>query len=492
MRLYIDVREGDWVVVRHGYHGEAVARSLGEMIRSSGFAPAGSADDGLGRWRDLDRRTLAATVEISVPDTLRLGEIRQLCRPDATGFLETWIADPATDVRLSPELTVCEAGLEDGDVLVLCIEHPAEGAYSVAPGPNPAELLRRLQLTETSSAPDGGPRLWGVLLYTDADPELAAYVRTHFDDLNALSGPATRVFVIEKHAPGAAARAYWRRHLEPELYRVLSRMRWLQWQPYDPQGAYEIAAMLDLNPALLPCLVLFRVAEGRPLNEGEKIVFRIEDASTHTFRSLFGGIARALGSPPRDTAEVSRLSAYHDGHQSPGVGLWGLLSAYGPDADAAAFARVREAADAIRASLLPAPQPGPGHTHTFNNCRVVVTSGATVSENFYFQGTNTTFINRPVDTVVSDFQNTYESGIGGFELTFLLQTVLSSRDLSDADREEAAGVVHDLARITTDPEPDVPAVRSRLERLRELVAGGADIAQPALGLIASVAGLFGA
>ncbi|MGW1817374.1 hypothetical protein ACWCQM_27850 [Streptomyces sp. NPDC002125] len=30
-----------------------------------------------------------------------------------------------------------------------------------------------------------------------------------------------------------------------------------------------------------------------------------------------------------------------------------------------------------------------------------------MTENFYFQGTYTTFINKPVDTVVRDFQNTY-------------------------------------------------------------------------------------
>jgi hypothetical protein len=120
--------------------------------------------------------------------------------------------------------------------------------------------------------------------------------------------------------------------------------------------------------------------------------------------------------------------------------------------------------------------------------------GGTVSENFYFQGANTTFINRPKDTVIRDFQNSYGSGAGAGELGRLLELVLSSGSLGDRQREEAAAAVHELARVTAEGVPGEsaqPVVRTRLERLRALLTGpGVDIAAAALPLLAAIAGLF--
>ncbi|MEV7658091.1 hypothetical protein AB0O39_28475 [Streptomyces anulatus] len=164
-------------------------------------------------------------------------------------------------------------------------------------------------------------------------------------------------------------------------------------------------------------------------------------------------------------------------------------------ADSEAFARVRTAEQAVRDALVPASAAAARQGHHFTDCRVVIhsgTSGATVTENFYFQGTHTTFINKPVNTVVRDFQNTYTQAPAQEDLARLLMLVLNSRDLPDADREEAAGAVHDLARITAEPEPDTATARTRLQQLRELLTAGADIAQPALAIVTSVAGMLGA
>ncbi|MGW1026990.1 hypothetical protein ACWD4J_25415 [Streptomyces sp. NPDC002577] len=467
-------------------------------------------------------------IEVSVPGTSTVDQLTQRCLAEArsaklacwpTEPLAVWLLDAVTGERLEAEQRVTDLDLAEGDVLVLCIEHPPQALYSLAPIPDSAALIRRLQLAEGVLPPDGGPRLWGVLLYTDADAELASYVRTHFEDLNALSGPATRVFVIERPADWRTAKRYWRKHLEPELYRVLSTMRWLAWQPFDHQGAYEIADLMGVDRDLLPCLVFFHPT-GRPPAEVEKIVFRIEDVSVGYFRALFGGIAGALraagdGASPslreqlraEEAAAHSRFEAWFAELQQRDPEWWRgplptmpeptleetlhTLAAGGPAADAEAFARVRSASEAIRSRLRPAQQPAhPDHIHTFHNCRVVVTSGATVSENFYFQGENTTFINRPQDTVIRDFQNTYGTGAGAEDLIRLLELVLSSRNLTDSERNEAAGAVHDVARLSAEPEADVPAVRTRLQRLRELLSSSADIAQPALAIIASVAALF--
>ena len=518
MRLKIYVAEGD-LASHRPLPGDKAAKRL--------FANDGPfAEPGTERWRALGRHVDGMMIDVSVPESATVGALMDAAFAQARAAtvsrwppLEMWLADAVTREKLPADQRIADLDLAEDDPLVLYVKHPPEGMYALAPIEDSAALIRRLELAEGVLPPDGGPRLWGVLLYTDADTELAAYVRTHFDDLNALSGPATRVFVVERPTDWRTAKRYWRGHLEPELYRTLSMMRWLNWRPYNRQGAYEIADFMGLDRALLPCLVFFQPTGGSPA-EAEKVVFRIEDVSVGSFRSLFGGIATALGAM-RDTSVTSLQAEMWEeevvAHErskewfaeirrqdpewwrkplparpkpSPQAVL-SILATTGRAADAEAFARVRAAADAIKGRLSTVQSSSTDHTHTFINCRVVVTSGAAVSENFYFQGEKTTFINRPKDTVVRDFQNTYGPSAGSDDLTRLLELVLSSRTLSDDQRDEAAGTVHDLARLTSEPEPDVPAVRTRMDRLRELLAGSADIAQPALAIIASVAALFG-
>ncbi|MFI8436632.1 hypothetical protein ACIGJO_23360 [Streptomyces sp. NPDC079020] len=519
MRLLIDVVEGDWADF-YGRYGNRTAWRLERLesfrpdtgTASSGGASSGSVEDASARWQALYDDTLGRAFEISVPPSMTvadclahaLGEARRrgVARRDAgpppdgrdpfaDRVLRTWLADPVTDERFDDGLTLERAGLGEDDLVVLCVERTAEGCYAMGPAMNPAVLLERLQLAMNGTAPDDGPRLWGVLLYTTADVELATYVRTHFEDLNALSGPNTRVFVVERQARWAEARKYWRAHLEPELYRVLSSMRWLHWQPYDPQGAYKIAARLKVDPELLPCLVFFDSRPGLPWGE-RKIVFPVEDVTPRYFRTLFGRIARALetaspaGEAPPGGSYYGPLSfeRQRDGATSDSRTVLRALLRSGRDGDAAAFAAVEAAQRAIRAALRPAPAPSTDYH--LDNCRVILTPGASVTENFHFHGQNTTFINRPVDTVVQDFQNQHGTALCHEELRSLLRLTLSSTDLADADRDEAAAAVHDLARLSAEPEPDGPAVRLRAERLREMLAGAADIAQPALAIIASV------
>ncbi|WP_257139862.1 hypothetical protein, partial [Streptomyces sp. or20] len=381
---------------------------------------------------------------------------------------------------------------------------PSPDFNQMGSAPNASVLFQRLQLTANAPAGDAGPRLFGVLLYTDADVELATYVRTHLDDLNALSGPATRIFVVEKQRGPDAVKRYWRQHLEPELYRVLAPLRWLDWQPYDAQGAYEVAAALGVDPALLPCLVLLAPAHTAADAPGpvDRIVFPVQEATPAFFRTLFGQLARLIGPtarPPEvDSSgrDIRRMGYRFSTPVSVQAAVRRLGAAPPADraADREAFARVRTAEQAIRDALVPASAAAAHPGHHFTDCRVVIhsgTTGATVTENFYFQGANTTFINKPVDTVVRDFQNTYAQAPAQEDLARLLMLVLNSRDLPDADREEAASAVHDLARITAEPEPDTATARTRLQRLRELLTASTDIAQPALAIVTSVTGMLG-
>ncbi|MFG2636452.1 hypothetical protein ACGFX8_21640 [Streptomyces sp. NPDC048362] len=527
MRLAIDVCEGDQAILTHSAYGANFSWELDRMIEEGGFAPS----DGIGRWDELHRQVSARFFEVELAEAeltgMSVAELTALClaearrvgaaRPEPVAgqgsspfedrVLAVWLADSVLDERLDERRMVADLALADGDLLVLYIEHPPDACYQLVPPPNPAELLRWLQLAENSTAPVTGPRLWGVLLYTEADVELATYVRTHFDDLNVLSGPATRVFVVERRQDWGTAKKYWRRHLEPELYRVLSAMRWLRWTPYDPQGAYEIASLLGLGPEQLPCLVFFRGSqEARP--DDDKIVFPIEHTSTAYFRALFGGIATALrtvpetastdgvqGRPSRREARTAEYFEYRAGGRdsrryAPADTAMHTLLSSARAADTAAFEALRSARSTI-ATAMRAVVPPPDGITVSNSHIILETAGAALSENFYFQGQNTTFINRPQDTVVQDFQNTHGAAVGADDLTRLLRLVLSSGDMAAADREEAAATIHDLARIGSTTQPDPAAAGTRLERLRSLLVTGADIAQPALAILASLTAFLG-
>ncbi|WP_405461872.1 hypothetical protein OG786_30230 [Streptomyces sp. NBC_00101] len=530
MRLTIDVREGDWSVVSYGSYGARFSHTLDTMIAAGEFE-----GDSTGRWHELGRRTGQGTFTLSVPDgdrsTVTVGELTVRCltearsrgaaRPapvvpgrgsprrsprDDDAVLGVWLSDAATDERLAAGLTLDRAGLRDGDLLVLSVEYPAQACYEMGAPRNPDQLFRWLQLAEHAAAPSGGPRLWGVLLYTDADVELATYVRTHFDDLNALSGPATRVFVVERRADWPRAKKYWRRHLEPELYRVMSVMHWLRWTPYDPQGAYEVAARLGLDPQMLPCLVFFRPPGAG--EEHEKAVFRIEHTSTAYFRTLFGSVNRALRSVtstgPSSEEAGTRPARYGPASErgrgaspsprtdtcAPAADAVEALLSSGPVTDDTALRAVREAETAIKAELAKLVPPPPGLT--VSNSLVVLPrpAGAAVPDNFSFHGEHTTFVNRPRSTVIRDFQNTYATAAHAEDLVGLLRLVLESRDTPEPAREEAAAAIHDLARLGAEPEHDGPAATARLERLRTLLASSADIAQPALTILASLGTFF--
>ncbi|WP_435598209.1 hypothetical protein [Streptomyces anulatus] len=504
MQVYATVRHGTW----NASFGDEYRDEVGALLRLAGAARAPDADNT--DWRELDALLRERAVTVDTEDCATVGELKTRCLNAAlhtdldTAWPATvWLTDPASDRKLADDLPLDDADLADGDLLVLNITSPGPQFNQMGWAPNAAALFQRLQLTANAPAADAGPRLFGILLYTDADVELATYVRTHLDDLNALSGPATRIFVVEKQRGPDAVKRYWRQHLKPEVYRVLAPLRWLDWQPYDAQGAYQVAAALGIDPALLPCLVLLapaHTAADTP-DAADRIVFPVQEATPAFFRTLFGHLARLIGptARPPEVKSFGYMRSMEYRFSTP-LSVQAAVRRLGapPPADRAAdreaFARVRTAEQAVRDALVPASSAAEQPGHHFTDCRVVIhsgTSGATVTENFYFQGTHTTFINKPVDTVVRDFQNTYAQAPAQEDLARLLTLVLNSRDLPDTDREAAASAIHDLARITAEPEPDTATARTRLQQLRELLTASTDIAQPALAIVTSVAGMLG-
>ncbi|MGW2389027.1 hypothetical protein ACWCYK_05925 [Streptomyces lydicamycinicus] len=82
-----------------------------------------------------------------------------------------------------------------------------------------------------------------------------------------------------------------------------------------------------------------------------------------------------------------------------------------------------------------------------------------MTENFTFYG-QTTFINRPVDTVIRDFQNTHGSVPHEEDLAALLRAVLAA-PLNEADREQAARTVVQVADDLAVPGPTPQGTGSR-------------------------------
>ncbi|MFB4305414.1 hypothetical protein [Actinomadura sp. GTD37] len=466
-------------------------------------SPGAASADPLARWRELDRAGFGETVEVAVRPQSSIAELTSLAlatarehgraRPDdAPGpgdddapqfpphgeIIRVWLHD--TDGESYPEdISVEDAGLCDGDTVVLSIERTATGAYSMGPAPDPQALFRSLQLGARSTSPQSLPRLWGILLYTDADVELATYVRTHFDELNALSGPIFRLFVLERPANWSATKRYWRDNLEPELYRVFNTLSWLKWKPYERHRAYDIARTLGVDPDLLPCLVLVRADAME-----NRIVFPIGEVSPKYLRRLFGEILRTLDAPPDPYSTSTALYPFEEYLPATGDGSATQI-------DRAAFERVARAEERIRRSLARPLFRKRENTYILNGYTAIVESGATMVENFNFHG-QTTFINRPVNTVVQDFQNTHSSLAGQEHLAELLRLVLSSTDLPDEHKEEAAGVIQGVAVDLDRAEPDEAAAKTKLEMLRTGLTQAADIAGPASAILASILGALGA
>ncbi|MGW3013084.1 hypothetical protein ACWC9R_30310 [Streptomyces sp. NPDC001219] len=421
--------------------------------------------------------------------------------PGGQGALRTLRLTDLAGADLLRSATVAEAGLVDGDVVLLYVEREYHRDALMLGVPDPEKMFSLLQVAATTERVTGSPRLWGVLLYTEADTGIATYVRTHFDELNGLTGPQLGILVLERPASWSSARRYWRQTLEPPLFRAFSALRWLSWQPYDKHRCHDLARALHIPPTQLPCLALFRGADTT-----QRLVFPIQDASPASFRRLFGAITEALGTTEPDEAPVTSWWPHLDQSTSAANRRPRLRHTADPDAgvrqavealhalndtashhDQLAFEKVRAAEQRVLAALRPqADHAGQYELHG-NQVVFIPHSGAAMTENFHFHG-QTTFINRPVDTVLHDFQNTRGNVPHEEELAALLRAVLAV-PLDDADRERAAQTVVQVADDLAVPDHD--AARNRLTTLRTALTGAAGVAQPALDIISRILPLLG-
>lgn len=198
--------------------------------------------------------------------------------------------------RLKYKASLEEEGIKDGDLLGLMLRYHTPFHAMMGRVATSAEMFRRIS-SQTESPPQANkPYIWGALLYTDDDKELATYVRKHIATLNVLSGNLMGVFVIEKHQDDLRLSLnYWKEFLQEKFFIIWSTMGWLSTKPYDKNQAYEIASKLGVYPDQLPCLVLFDNLARIP-----KLVFPIVSPSTDYFRKLFSSLYRSLDSNKSD------------------------------------------------------------------------------------------------------------------------------------------------------------------------------------------------
>jgi hypothetical protein len=254
-------------------------------------------------------------------------------------------------------------------------------------------------------------------------------------------------------------------------------------------------------------LVLFRAAHAGP-----RIVFPIESTDTLWLRHLFGAIqeaAEAQGSTSEPSArreclhwwdeqpsEVTRkprpsatswekeyyAEQVHRTEQwfNPDEALQRVLGHLNGLSSDALFNRVLAAEERIKELLHASSESAQEEPYNI----ILLQGPNAVNETFHFHG-QTTFINRPIDTVISDFQNTYDSSQIREQLSQLLRLILASQYLKDEEKESAALIVNEIAAASEDLQ-ERPRLRDRLIALQGKLSKVADIAAPALEIIASL------
>jgi hypothetical protein len=451
MRLIVVRYDASWYEASVEGWQERIARDLEDS----------AGDDGVAETLYERHFGRSATVEVG-DDEMVVDAITAAARVlDATGPAE--LAAVRLRRTLPAATTVRDAGLRDHDVVLLVTERDTDELAELRPVPTTAAMFEAVRSTDgdlpapTSSSSPYAPALWGALLYTDEDAELAAYVRRHFRSLNALIRSELRVFVIERPDP-AAPEDFWDSALEGREALVYGALGWLDSVPYEKSQAYEVARRLGVEEDQLPCLVVFDDPERQA-----KLVFPIADVSPGYFRTLFAMLQRAIADD-------------------------GVEAAY----------------DAILGSLEKVRGVGARTEYNFSGYTVFInrptetdattrsggTGGEMGGDNFQFIGGSTTFINRPTNTVIRDFRTTYVEGSAEANravletLEQLLALVLDSDELPDADKEEAAATLHNVAADVKEGNPESAGrIARRLEGLKSIVTTAAGIARPASELV---------
>lgn len=560
MQLRVFPVEGAWPVGRRGSLPASIAEPLNAPDEFKGLAREVNShlndvlgatlvinfDDSMRRWDAVSRSIEESSFTLDVDPASRVADVAQrayvesvrlgFCRPFEEVDVESengwfysidrsepnafWLERSSGD-RLDDELMVSECNLDELDDVVVRVRHQdrsrIHASYMLLPVGDPGSLLSiaGMDALRARRAMESNT-LWGALLYTEEDVEIARYVRERFNDLNIMSGPDLHIFVVERPTSYREAKSYWQRYLSPEVLRTYRLLNWMRWRPLDKSGCYAVAQELDVEVDELPCLVLFDSPK-------QSVVFplnRSVDQSRY-FRTLISLITAAMGESPRlaepnmsanlhplmemleravggeDYAGLLSKVATAEPSSAAGIALSDIqtrTNSRSAVSKAVAAYNVRRRRNLIIDSLAEVVEEGGrpprkrSYRASFYGNTVFIRQGESVSESFNFYG-STSFVNRPTTSVISDFQNVYGEGSAKAvapELTRVLQLILESSQLPLDKKEEAAVLVHEAAmQIGTGPEGDVVA-SSKLDKVKDIVSGVVGIGAPIVKLIAKV------
>lgn len=249
-----------------------------------------------------------------------------------TGNTSSYLVHIPSGRRLDPKSTLISEGISDEDLLGLISVYPAGYSAFLLPVPSSAELFAIIHsnseqppshgsqygLVQLSPAYTEGTtstarhrkvsRIWGALLYTDEDKELALYIRKHFASVSRMSGSVLHIFIIEKseHDWRLAAR-YWKSILQEKLFVIWNIMGWLSTKPFDKGQAYDIGRRLGVYPDQFPCLVLFDDVESK-----DKLIFPIHTVTPTFFRKLFSALENALQAQGESPGSYKTIKKHYE------------------------------------------------------------------------------------------------------------------------------------------------------------------------------------
>jgi hypothetical protein len=119
-----------------------------------------------------------------------------------------------------------------------------------------------------------------------------------------------------------------------------------------------------------------------------------------------------------------------------------------------------------------------------------------MSSTFNFHG-QTTFINKPKDSVINDFQNAYITGADNDEqakvnkeILGLIEHILNSKEISDENKNESVDALHKMAADVKEKKVNKITFKGTLESIKEIVTKAADIATPAIAVIKTILAFF--
>ena len=119
-----------------------------------------------------------------------------------------------------------------------------------------------------------------------------------------------------------------------------------------------------------------------------------------------------------------------------------------------------------------------------------------MSEQFFFHG-QTSFINKPKDTIISNFQNSYldddntiENRVNR-EFLNLIEVILSTKNIPDDVKEDTVKAIHSVAGQVKERKTNRITLKGTLQVIQEVVSKAADIAAPALSIIEKIMGMIG-